>query len=158
MPIYNRILFESDPSDPQKQKMGPSSLSLFGPTIPVEIAIPDELARYYSARNIPIPPPVTGDALIDTGASITAVDLAVLQQLGIQPVGTANVYTPQGSDVQELFPVRLTLSGTAIVMRLKAVLGSQLRNQNIMALIGRNVLSSCVLVYNGPFGNFSLSM
>jgi hypothetical protein len=96
--------------------------------------------------------------LIDTGASITSVDVSIIQSLGIQPVGISNVFTPQGSTQQELFPVKLSFIGTPIIFNFSSVLGSELRNQGIFALIGRDVLSRCILIYNGPAGHFSLSM
>lgn len=36
---------------------------------------PDELAQYFTENNMPIPAPLTGMSLIDTGASKTAVDV-----------------------------------------------------------------------------------
>jgi len=138
--------------------LGPAGLASTGPIIPVELSIPDELARFFSEKNMPIPAPITGNALIDTGASITAVDLTLIQQLGINPVGVSTVFTPQGQAAQELFPIKLAFPGTTIILSLNAVLGSELRNQNIVALIGRNILARCILVYNGPLGNISLSI
>ncbi len=124
----------------------------------VELSVPDELAQYLTDNNLPVPAPITGMGLIDTGASITAVDVSIIQSLGIQPVGISNVFTPQGSTQQELFPVKLSFIGTPIIFNFSSVLGSELRNQGILALIGRDVLSRCILIYNGPAGHFSFSM
>ena len=133
-------------------------LQAIGPTVQVELTIPEELAQYFDRQGIPIPGPVTGIALIDTGASITAVDRSIITQLQISPIGITTVYTPQGSAEQELFPIKLTVAGTAIVVNFSQVLGSDLISQGIFALIGRDVLSSCVLVYNGPLSHYSLSV
>ena len=124
----------------------------------VELSVPDELAQYLADNELVVPSPVTGIGLIDTGASITAIDRSIIQQLEINPVGVSNVFTPQGSAQQELFPVKLSFVGTPIAFNFSSVLGSELRNQGIMALIGRDVLSRCVLIFNGPAGHFSLSM
>lgn len=158
MPIYNSVLLEPNPANPTQHRHGPSVLAHQGPNIPVELSIPDALANYFSQQNVAIPAPLTGVALIDTGASITCVDISIIQSLNIQPIGTTTVYTPQGNATQQLFPIKLSFPGTAIVISLNAVLGSVLLAQNIGALIGRDILSRCVLVYNGPLGSFSFSI
>lgn len=159
MPIHNHFNFEPNPSNPSQLRPGPSGLAAFGPIMQVEVSIPDELAQYFTENNMPIPSPLTGIGLIDTGASITAVDVSIIQQLGIQPVGISNVYTPQGSTQQELFPIKLAfIGGPPITINFSSVLGSELINQGIIALLGRDVLSNCILIYNGTAGHFSLSM
>ena len=154
MPIHNHFTFEPNPSNPSQLRPGPSGLSALGPIMQVEVSIPDDLAQYFTENNIAIPSPLTGMGLI----SITAVDVSVIQQLGIQPVGISNVFTPQGSTQQELFPIKLAFVGTKITINFSSVLGSELRNQGIIALLGRDVLSNCILIYNGTVGHFSLSM
>ena len=142
MPIHNHFNFEPNPSNPSQLRPGPSGLAAFGPIMQVEVSIPDELAQYFTENNMPIPSPLTGIGLIDTGASITAVDVSIIQQLGIQPVGVSNVYTPQGSTQQELFPIKLAfIGGPPITINFSSVLGSELINQGIIALLGRDVLS-----------------
>mgnify|MGYP001564370801 CR=1 FL=1 len=158
MPIHNHFTFEPNPSNPSQLRPGRSGLSALGPLMQVEVSIPDELAQYFTENNMPIPSPLTGMGLIDTGASITAVDVSIIQQLSIQPVGISNVFTPQGSAQQELFPIKLAFVGTQITINFSSVLGSELINQGIIALLGRDVLSNCILIYNGTAGHFSLSM
>ncbi len=159
MPIHNHFNYRQNPSNPSQVIPEPHGLAVTGPIMQVELSVPDELAQYLTDNNQPIPPPLTGIGLIDTGASITAVDVSIIQQLGIQPVGISNVYTPQGSAQQELFPIKLTfIGGLPITINFSSVLGSELRNQGIIALIGRDVLSNCILIYNGTAGHFSLSM
>lgn len=158
MPIHNFFAFEQNPSNPSQIRPAPGGLAISGPIINVELSVPDDLAQYLTENNLPVPSPITGTGIIDTGASITAVDVSIIQQLNIQPVGVSNVFTPQGSTQQELFPVRLLFVGTPIIFNFSSVLGSDLRKQGIFALIGRDVLSRCILVYNGPAGHFSFSM
>lgn len=140
--------------------LGPAPLQAIGPTVQVELTIPEELAQYFDRQGIPIPSPVGGTALIDTGASITAVDRSIINQLKISPIGMTTVYTPQGSAQQELFPIKLSFVGSPvpIIVNFGQVLGSDLRGQGIFALIGRDVLSSCILIYNGPLSHYSLSL
>lgn len=158
MPIHNSIHLQQNSTNPSQPAFGPASLQAIGPTVQVELTIPEELARYFEREGIPIPGPVTGIALIDTGASITAVDRSIISKLQISPIGVTTVYTPQGSAEQEIFPIKLTFAGSPIFVNFSQVLGSDLISQGIFALIGRDVLSSCVLVYNGPLSHYSLSV
>lgn len=158
MPIYNHQPTAIDPKNPSQMLPSKDILRTVGPLIPVELQIPDQLAQHYSKTNIPIPNCIRGDALVDTGASITCVDLLLIKSLGLQPISSGQVLTPQGSAIQGIYPVKIVFAGTSIAFNLNAVMGSDLSGQNIVALIGRDILSYCVIVYNGAFGNFSLSI
>ncbi len=122
------------------------------------MAIPDALATHLTGIGRPIPPPVTGFALIDTGASRSAVDANVVSGLGVNPIGVTTVFTPQGSAQQELFPAKFSFPGTPLPeIHFSSVLGSALQGQWIIALLGRDVPSSFILIYNGVGGYISLA-
>ncbi|MBF0567513.1 MAG: hypothetical protein HQK95_01465 [Nitrospirae bacterium] len=104
-----------------------------------------------------IPPAITGWGLIDTGATITAVDDAIIKSLGLLPIDRGKVLTPQGSAEQDIFSLRITLSNLTKVNVYK-VFGSTLKEQGFIALIGRDILKHCVFVYNGTTGSCSLSL
>lgn len=103
--------------------------------------------------------------MIDTGASITAIDVSVLTALGVNPVGTASVGTAGGRRQQSTYPARLTFPGTGFPgFEHAGVLGCDLSgqfvagNKRVIALIGRDILRRFVLIYNGTGGMFCLSM
>ncbi|MCG6553078.1 MAG: hypothetical protein L7F77_12195 [Candidatus Magnetominusculus sp. LBB02] len=104
-----------------------------------------------------IPQAITGWGLIDTGATITAVDASIIESLGLLPIDRGVVLTPQGSAEQDIFSLRLTLSGLTTANVSKAF-GSKLKEQGFIALIGRDILKHCVFVYNGTTGSCSLSL
>jgi hypothetical protein len=56
------------------QKTNSGTLAQSGPIIPVEVSMPRALEEFCTKKAIPIPAPKVGYALIDTGASITAID------------------------------------------------------------------------------------
>lgn len=148
MPTYNPAQI-----DPQLNKTGPR--------IQVEIGIPEALARIYAEQNKPIPNPVTGFALVDTGASITAVDVSAVTSLNITPVAFTEVHTPSTETpvIQALYPVSFSFVGSGLPpLQYNSVLGSPLAAQGIIALIGRDILANCILIYNGKLGHFSLSL
>jgi predicted aspartyl protease len=107
---------------------------------------------------------VDGIALIDTGATITSINAPILSGLGINPVGIVNVGTAGGPQKQSVYPAKFRFPGTKLPgFELSRVIGCDLTGQTVMnqrpliALIGRDVLTRAVLVYNGSAGMFSLS-
>jgi hypothetical protein len=109
-----------------------------------------------------VPAPVPVRALIDTGASCTCVDPDALGMLQLSPTGTAPMATPSTGDgihQANVFDVGLRLlhPKATLTMPNVAVVESRLANQGIQALIGRDVLANCLLVYDGQAGLFSLA-
>lgn len=152
MPIYNSFYLTPDRSP------NPQAIRIKGPVIPVEIFLPNVLVSSIEKEGKPIPSPVTGHVLIDTGATISAVDEGVIKSFGINPIGSSQVNTPSGDSMQFLYPVQFSFPGTLLPrVDFGAVLGSILKPQGIIALFGRDILSLFVLVYNGPGGYFTLA-
>jgi hypothetical protein len=146
-------------SPPNQLPAPPNPTPLFqvGPIVEVQIAVPTVLGQQLAKSNQPIPQPVTGIALIDTGATLSAVGSPVLAQLGLNPVGTANVGTAGGQVPQNLYPTRMTLTRLNLSLDYNAVLGVDLTGQSIIALLGRDFLQSVVLIYDGPAAEFTLA-
>lgn len=83
---------------------------------------------------------------------MTCVDDSIIQSLGVSPVGQGNVSTPSGHAQQSLYPARLVFPTLNYTLDFNAVFGAQLKSQNIIALVGRDVLQNAVMTYNGPGG------
>jgi predicted aspartyl protease len=116
------------------------------------------LAAVLQQSQSPIPPPHVGLALIDTGASITAVDERVLRTLGLSPTGVTQVATPGGEVQQAVYACDIAFPGTPIpTLPFNSVIGSQLEGLGYSALIGRDVLRFFQLVYNGAEGLWTLA-
>jgi predicted aspartyl protease len=110
-----------------------------------------------------VPPPVVGRGLIDTGASATAIDPTVVQALGLVPTGTASIVTPSTGltphvcnqyDISLLVLMAQQFHVASLII---PVFESQLLNQGIHALIGRDVLAGCMFVYNGKASTLSIA-
>jgi len=156
VPVYNHYYILNN-------QIRPELLKVKGPIIPVEISVPTLLVEHMTTAGVPIPKPATGFALIDTGASISAVDIDIITGLQVRPVGITEVFIAGDKEshkvMQNIFPAKFSFPGTPLpTIEFTAVLGSSLQPQKIVALIGRDVLSHCVLVYNGPGGHISLSL
>jgi hypothetical protein len=137
---------------------GSQRLLKFGPCINVFVATHPATAAAQLKAGGQVQPPIGGFALIDTGASATAVDYRVFQKLQVAPVTTINVNTPSGQQVHPCFPASIIFPGTAIPKLDYAWLASaDLQAQGIIALIGRDVLANCVLTYDGLSGDFTIA-
>lgn len=111
----------------------------------------------------PVPPPQRIRALIDTGASGSCMDPIVLRALGIQPTGVIAVNTPTTGmtpaicnqyDVSIVIPAP---NSAPFQVPTTAVTEHEFfAAQGFHALIGRDILSRCVLIYNGQLGLFTL--
>ena len=96
-------------------------------------------------------------AMIDTGASNTAISKGVFDKLGINPVGTTLINTPSSTNincnqfnVQIIFPNNVSIPSIIITE-------APLQGQHIQCLIGRDILQYGVLIYNGYDNSFTLS-
>jgi hypothetical protein len=101
--------------------------------------------------------------LVDTGASITGIDRAILNSLGIVSTGTIPVHTPSTTltapHIANQFDISFILVHPMISRTWHAlpVTDAQLSHQGIQALIGRDILSFCLLSYDGAAGTFALA-
>ena len=163
MPVLNSFNFrQRSPGPPQ---VFPAGLRIAGPVLQAQVEVPTILATQLQQSGQAIPQPVAGFALIDTGASISAVDIEVVRQLGVQPVGVANVGTAGGPQQQETYPARFTFPGSNLPgIEFNELLGANLTGQVVpvdgrplIALVGRDILERFILVYNGPAGMFTLA-
>lgn len=133
----------------------PEGLTSRGAIFPVQISLPKVLMDHLTNQELPIPSPVSGTALIDTGSSVSVVDLSVLSSLQINPISIVTVLTPAGPTRRNLFPARFIFPGLGI--DLSAVIGFDLRPHQIIALIGRDILSKFLMIYHGNAGRVTLT-
>ena len=52
---------------------------------------------------------------------------------------------------------RMSFPGSPIPTLELPLIGVQMTGQNLISLIGRDVLRHCVLVYNGPLGSYTIA-
>lgn len=161
MPVYNHFSLQVTP---QGNQINPNVLITTGPIIPVEISIPTALAESFTKSNTPIPQPKSGWVLIDTGATTSCVDDDVITQLGVNPIGRSKIQNSGGEQEVNIFPAHMRFPNiqnfelefaSAIGVNIQA---QKVNDQPIIALLGRDILSKCVLVYNGTLGMFTLCL
>lgn len=110
-----------------------------------------------------IPPELQfATALIDTGTSISAIDVSIVSALGLTPTDVVPVHTPSTGSTPAptaLYDVRTYLyhaDDEYLVDRAIPVIGSQLKVQGFEVLLGRDVLQDCFFMYDGRAGHFTL--
>ena len=133
-------------------------MQTFGPRMQIAIAVPDALAASMTITEAPVPQPVTGFALLDTGASNTSIDEATATALGLPVVDTIQMATPSTTQTHNVYPARLAFPGTHLPpIAFIRVAGVSLANQGIIALLGRDFLAGKVLHYDGATFSVMLS-
>lgn len=127
-----------------------------GAILPVQVGIPSSLAAQMTAQGQTPPPPEEIPAMVDTGASITAIDVGTAQRLGLQPTGSIDIAGATGAGQQPLYAALLRIPDPFIEWDPMTLAGAQLPGAPFQILIGRNVLCSMTLSYDGKSGRFSL--
>ena len=161
MPIFNtRVEGEARDQQGNVTRVPPRmALQQIGPSVQVILSPLEAHLKAIIDKGGSPPPPVSGRALIDTGATMTCVDSAAAQQAGLAFVdsGTMTSATHTNEKVP-VFAGRLIIEATSITVNANRAFGANLAPQGLIALIGRDLLAQCVLVYNGLDGSFSLSI
>ena len=163
MPIHNRFIRDRDGN------LSPEALIGLGAFLNIEIHVPPAIATALTDAGSPVPAPVTGVALIDTGATITCIHEPILRdQLGLNPISVMKAGTASGPTQQNVYPARivgtvaqsftLDLDGVAGVNLSGQIVNTLPDPQEVVALLGRNFLSHCVLIWNGPGGFWTISI
>jgi hypothetical protein len=116
----------------------------------------------------PVPQPLSFRALIDTGAEVTTLDSTVitpLAALGLQPSKIVLSNMPAGGGLSPVYEYTVGLSlmhpsGNPrhnLSIRTLPVCERTLGPLGYRVLIGRDVLSRCLLVYDGPSQSVTLA-
>jgi predicted aspartyl protease len=128
-----------------------------GPIIRVSIAVSAAAEAALTSAGQLAPTPVQVDALIDTGASLTAISQGIAQQLGLQPVGIQPITASSSASIDmPLYAIRVVLSD--MVFEVTAIEAAGPAEQGIGALLGRDVLSRAVFVYIGYANEFTIAI
>lgn len=136
-----------------------------GPLVKASIGVSAGREAALKAAGQPVPSFVHVTALIDTGASCTCVDPTMLAPLGLSSTGPARVTTPSTGTTAvhyQQFDVCLLIAGFSLAQPIFrrdtiAVVELDLKGLGVDVLIGRDILSECVLHYNGVTGAYTLA-
>ena len=133
-------------------------VSTGGPLLDAAVFVSTAREAALQAAGNPVPQFVRVRALLDTGASCSAVDQGVLDSLGLIPTGEAEILTPStGRTPQKTFTydVRVGIFAARpddfhfISDTIQVMVSDLFVGQGIHMLIGRDILARCILHYNG---------
>ena len=94
--------------------------------------------------------------LIDTGASCSSIDQSVATYLSLIVFDTETAYTPSGISEHNLYDVIIGLPQIGNKGYEIQVLEANLGGQPFHALIGRDILKHCTMIYNGWDNSYTL--
>jgi len=161
VPVLNcRVSATRQAADDEQVGVSPAiALHEIGPRIQVMLLPLEAHRRALEESGKPLPQPVIGDALLDTGASVTCVDKVAANRANLAMVDSGPITSAtHDREVVPIFAGRIEVPGPALSFESHTAYGANLAPQGLVALIGRDVLSNCVLIYNGPDGSFTLSL
>jgi hypothetical protein len=134
-----------------------------GPLIKVEVEVPEPLQADLERRGKRVPPKRVGWALIDTGASLSAVHEPVLKDLGISPFDCIKTWSPHGQGRSWVYPAKISFPALGIRdLPMGRVVGSKIEWQasdgnSLIMLLGRDILNGFLFVYNGKQSRITLA-
>ena len=127
------------------------------------VSVPPEIAEAFTKQSKPIPNPVAGFGLIDTGATGSCVDEAVAKQLQLPIVNVVKMASASHAATdRNVYPLTFDILGLGpsgkITVSSPRVVGAELGVQGLVLLIGRDLLANVCLIYNGPAGQFTFTI
>ncbi len=143
-----------------------------GAQVHAQITISRTRLLHLRQTRQPVPPPVQVVAVLDTGAERTCVDPAVIARLNLPTRNPGFTAAPGvgvgpavfgGSSFGYSYEAGLVILHPVIKPPSNLIIHEleldclPLAAFGIEAVIGRDVLASCVLVYNGPAGSATLA-
>jgi len=151
-------------------------LAAGGPLVMAEWSLPRSLSAALAKLGRPIPSPVVGFMLVDTGATKTNIAEEVAQQLGLKPVGQSEGYGATGKHVRNDYQAHLSIrirdalgketlieseqqaSGVPDLAKHSAALGIKTQGGPVVfiGLLGRDFLQHTTFTYRGTKGSFEI--
>lgn len=151
------VLTQPNPAAPQqpiiKVEPGPHGLFSGGIVMDIAIGLDAITAQTLLASNTPIPPPIITRGLVDTGCTITSIDNTLVSKLNLVARGYAQTHTANGIAQVSQHQVSINFPGTNLSGRhIQTVQAVNLSGQPFGVLIGRDLMASWSVTYNGTTG------
>lgn len=155
---------------------GPGILAAHGPLIMAVWSIPQVIEDFLKSNGTPLPAPVKGALLLDTGATGTCISIKAAEALGLKPTRLVDGFGAGGPTKNPIYNARLSISmanpdGTMRVLRWdrevqgipdldKHLLGKSLTyagaQVELTGLLGRDILYFTRFLYDGLAGALKL--
>ena len=120
--------------------LGPHDGQAHG-AVQIVFGLAETLAEQLLQQGQSLPQPVSGIALIDTGASSTCIDESLAQQMNLPVIDVVQMMSAShDATPTNVYPIQLQVIGTPIRVEVPRALGATLASQGYVALIGRDFL------------------
>jgi hypothetical protein len=118
------------------------------------VAVPKDQADSLRAKGRPVPLPIILPALLDIGAQISLVSNDIADQLDLEVLGGMDIFGVGGtvSVSGNVRIARILFPGIPSVLLAHSapiVAVPNLDHRGARMIVGRDLLSRCVLIYNG---------
>jgi predicted aspartyl protease len=134
-------------------------LAHYGPRLQITVGLAQPIAEELQKAGKPVPEPISGQALIDTGASATCIDDEAARKMQLPVIGRVTMASATHESIEKnVYPIHIQVIGANIAFGVAGAAGVDLKAQDLLALIGRDVLSQAILVYNGADGTFAFAL
>jgi predicted aspartyl protease len=132
------------------------ALQMRGPVVQVTVTIEQNAGKALLSQGKAVSSKA-GLALIDTGASNTCIDDQAAKDLGLPVIDVGNMQSASHEKhACNIYPVQIVTP--VVTLNSPRTMGAALASQGLLVIIGRDVLQRCTLFYNGPTGEFTLSL
>lgn len=161
MPILNLQLGGEGPApDGSAVPLAPQqALRRRGPILQVTVGLGQPFAEQVLLRGDAIPSPISGMALIDTGATRTCIDREAAERLGLPAIDVVRMRTAlDATSLQNVYPIQVEFTATPVRVGIPRAVGAALSDHGLLILLGRDALEHMLLVYNGVTGQITLSL
>lgn len=136
-----------------------------GPVIDVLIGVPKSRANLLAKNGFPVPPPIALRVIIDTGSHGSGFAPWVFEKLDLTPIGKITILTPstrvEAPHECDEFHVSLSLvaDGEPRPFGDRVVINPDCwhHREEIVGLIGRDILAHCNFFYFGKDREFKLA-
>lgn len=136
---------------------GQHALFIAGISIDIEIALDIETTKNFQSQDIKIPNPIVVKGLIDSGCTYTSIDESIVNSLNLSILGFSDTHTANGSRSATVHAVSLKFPGALLIEKpIHRVQSVNLSGQPYQVLIGRDLMASWNINYNGPAGFVSI--
>ena len=133
-------------------------LELNGPLIAIEVRVHPDMVHALKQLGKPVPDPIKGQAMIDSGVQVTAIDISVAESLQLQKTSKVEVVGIGGRSEGYTSACSIHIPGLPLTTSATRAHCHDLTKtgQNIIALIGRDILRMMTFSYDGINGQVRL--
>jgi predicted aspartyl protease len=158
--LHTQLMGQGKTPDGKTINIHPAqALQRSGPIVQVSVTLAQSFAATVAQSGGQLPQPVTGLALVDTGASNTCIDDEAAKSMNLPVIDVGSMHSASHAKTpSNIYPVQVEIIGFQIQFQSLRTMGAALKAQGLLMLLGRDLLQRCTLFYNGLTGQITLSI